>query len=109
MQQTMLFNGCPIFLELHEYEKNGTLAILMVFDEGDVVITKNLSSPKQTKTRAYLDTNNVPGIEQFILDNGLGIKVGSAESGWCTYPLYEINVESIKAKNREEKNKNNDP
>lgn len=46
---------------------------------------------------AYVDTNNLPSAEQFIVENRLGTfthMVG--RSGFCTYPLYHFDMERIR-------------
>lgn len=46
---------------------------------------------------AYVDTNNMPGAEQFIKENGLGEPTGvRLRSGFCTYPLYKFNIDELK-------------
>ena len=59
-------------------------------------LTVNLQSPLQDETHAFVDTNNCPWAEEFLLDNGIATKVEGCEerSGYCTYPLYEFNKES---------------
>lgn len=48
------------------------------------------------KNCGWLDTNNVPGIEMFIQEHGLGepyTRFGSpviGHSGFCSYPLYKF-------------------
>ena len=46
---------------------------------------------------AYVDTNNLPWVEKFIVENKLGYfthMVG--HSGFCTYPLYHFDMERIR-------------
>lgn len=77
---------------------NGNLAIELV-DLGDnelfTVLTVNLNEvllPNQ----AYVDINNNPEAEQFIVENGLGKATGkTSTSGFCTYPLYEFDVNKL--------------
>ena len=44
---------------------------------------------------AYLDTNNVPDLCDFVLDMGWATIVGEGRSGYCTYPLVEFSEEFI--------------
>lgn len=45
---------------------------------------------------AFLDTNNLPNAEQFVLDNCLGKPTGwKQQSGYCTYPLYKFDLEKL--------------
>jgi len=36
---------------------------------------------------AYLDSNNVPDLCEFVIDKGWAEKIGEGTSGFCTYPL----------------------
>ena len=46
----------------------------------------------------YLDTNNVPTVENFINKYKLGEFVNAyGESGYCKYPLYKIDIKRCKA------------
>ena len=47
---------------------------------------------------AYLDTNNMPNVEDWIKENGLGEPTGlTKQSGYCTYPLYRLDIAKIKS------------
>lgn len=88
--------GIEIRIEKSQYQANGTLALILVTNDNDSdVITVNLSHPEQSQTRAFLDTNHYPEIEKFFRENGLGRKIKDVRSGWCLYPLYEINVNNL--------------
>ena len=92
-----------IYIEYSTYENNDSLAVILNTPseeegfEGQLeefaVITVNLNeswflSPKQ----AYIDTNNVEGIEEFLTENKIACRVKgrTARSGWCEYPLYQF-------------------
>lgn len=46
---------------------------------------------------AYVDTGNMPELETFILDNGLGYATGlTKRSGFNEYPLYMFDVEKLR-------------
>ena len=95
--KTYTFNGHRISLSKEEYRNNGTLAIVANYKNGDYdVLTTNLGSLMLTNETAFLDTNNHPGLEQFIQKHSLGMPTGFIErSGFCTYPLYFINVDKL--------------
>ncbi len=84
-------------LETTSYADNGTLAIQMLSEkEPFAVITLNLNSPLQDKTHAFLDTNNCPWAEAFVDKYGLTTFTGAyGESGFCTYPLYQFNLDAL--------------
>jgi len=79
-------------IKADSYRNNGCLALILEFEDGDSeVITTNLCSPLQSDTLVFLDTNNHSGIEQWVMDHGLGLPMGYTErSGFCEYPLYTI-------------------
>ena len=87
----------PVILKLMNY-LNGNLAIMLQTkgEEGPesfAVITVNFPTELLPPNQAYLDTNNVPGIEQFVKENGLGKPMYQHHvSGFCTYPLYEFDL-----------------
>lgn len=78
------------------YALSGTLAIVAHTTDGDpfATLTVNLMSKEQSENRAYVDSNNCPWAEKFIVENNLGKPVcGIYEvSGYCLYPLYEFDL-----------------
>ena len=52
-------------------------------------LTVNLVSPSQSFSRAYVDVNNCPWIEQFLVSNI------TAKSGFCVYPLYDFDLSKL--------------
>lgn len=91
------FGDYEVWLTRATYLSNKTLAIQAWCDEGPfATLTVNLENFLQGKDSAFVDTNNCPWAEQFIQDNGLGEPLGVyGESGWCTYPLYQFNLDEI--------------
>ena len=89
-----------VYIEATKYMDNGTLALCMFTDEGEPFcnLTTNImdSNLFANSTTAFVDTNNCPWAEQFIVDNKLGKALGySGASGFCRYPLYEFNLEKL--------------
>ena len=53
----------------------------------------NLSDP----SIAFVDTNNNPGIEQWLIKHKIAIPLGCyGVSGYCVYPLFKFNLKLIK-------------
>ena len=47
---------------------------------------------------AYLDTNNIPEVEEFVTKNKLEEFTGMRkQSGYCTYPLYRFDMAKIRS------------
>lgn len=87
------YKGQKVFLQKEEYRNNGTLAVLMFKEDGELYgnVTVNLNHPMQSKEMAFLDENNLPGIGKWLSKKKLGISMGvNARSGFCTYPLYML-------------------
>lgn len=60
-------------------------------------LTVNLVSPSQSFSRAYVDANNCPWIEQFLVSNGIATPVKNiqARSGYVLYPLYDFDLTKL--------------
>lgn len=87
------YNGTKVRLQADEYRNNGTLAVSMYTQDGNLydVITVNLNDMLQSDSMAYLDTNNHSKIDTWLEKKGLALPMGvTARSGFCTYPLYTI-------------------
>ena len=97
-KKTYVYNGENCTLAKTSYVNNKTLAVVLKnCDNGDtLVITVNLEygfviNPRQQ----YVDVNNFPRIEEFLVSNGIAKKIPNCEmqSGFCIYPLYEFNTD----------------
>lgn len=91
--KTYDYNGTKVYLQKEQYRNNGTLAVLMFKEDGELYgnVTVNLNHPLQSEDMAFLDENNLPGIGKWLTKKKLGINMGAnACSGFCTYPLYMI-------------------
>lgn len=87
------YNGTKAYLKKEEYRNNGTLAVLMFKEDGELYgnVTVNLNHPLQSDDMAFLDENNLPGIGKWLTKKKLGIDMGvKATSGFCSYPLYML-------------------
>lgn len=94
------FRGVKVSLRKESYRTNGTLAVIMdEVESGDeyAVMTVNLCSPMQDGSRlAFVDTNNIEGIDKWLVGQGLATHAGvHASSGFCTYPLMSFNTENF--------------
>ena len=92
------YNGHTVLLERTEYV-NGGLAVMM-WEKGYETEDSCDWEPYADVTRwlfdvgdrqAFVDENNMPGIGQWLEDNGLATYTGiDMPSGYCMYPLYEF-------------------
>ena len=100
-------NGHKIKLQLTRYRNDNSLAITaMCYEEeykywkpyGTLTVNLNYDDcDPAPEDCAYLDTNNIQGIEEFITENKLGEFTGiRKQSDYYTYPLYRFDMTKIK-------------
>ena len=83
-------------MNIRSYSNNNT-ALELVCEDGIplAVITVNLGDLLE-RNMAYIDTNNCSWAEDFLIDNNFGIPTGEYKSsGFCVYPLYQLDLEEI--------------
>ena len=91
------YRGHRVTISYTTYRKTGTLAVLMNYIDGEMecdydVVSVNLCSGLQDGQMAYVDTNNVPEIDRWLVKNGIAEDTGvRTVSGFCTYPLLQFN------------------
>ena len=83
---------------------DGSLAV-QALREGDgywepyATLTVNLCDARsQNASYAYVDTNNMPAVADFLVENGLAAFTGACgTSGFCAYPLFAFTGEFFAA------------
>ena len=83
-------------MNIRSYSNNNT-ALELVYEDGTplTIITVNLGDLLE-KNMVYIDTNNCSWAEDFLVDNGFGLPTGEYKaSGFCIYPLYQLDLERI--------------
>ena len=92
MKNKLTYHGRPVMVKAESYRNNNTLALTLNYEDGDRdVVSVNLNSRFQCRSMTFLDTNNYPGIDDWVQKNGIGQPVGISErSGFCKYNLYTI-------------------
>lgn len=96
-KKKLTYRGRTVKVSAETYLNNGHLALMLTYRNGETeVITVNLNSRFQSDSLAFIDTNNHPEAEKFIITNELGVPMGVTErSGFCQYPLYTIFTKSL--------------
>ena len=90
------FSEYDVYLELNEYVEYNNTCLSLWSDDVGPVATLTVNIDKLDKGFAYIDTNNCPWAEKFLTENGLAEPTGKfGRSGYCTYPLYKLNMEKI--------------
>ncbi len=86
-----------IEFSINNYVYGGSCSIALISDgEPYANMTVNLENAHIPETWAFLDTNNLPGIDKFVEDYDLGKFTGLVKrSGYCEYPLYELNMNKL--------------
>lgn len=89
-------------LEMNNYVNNNGMFIGLICPSeeggyepyGDITVNLGVKAPDYC---AYVDINNMPGLEKFIADNNLGEFTGLVQrSGFVEYPLYMFNVDELR-------------
>ena len=89
-----------VYLRISKYAVPGNLAIRMIcadseWEEPFATLTVNLDV-KLPANQAYIDTNNLRTAFDFVMEYKLGELIGFGQSGFCTYPLVEFNLDEVK-------------
>lgn len=98
----MYGNDYKIRLIKETYVNNEHLAVFVVSEDeyGDeepfTNLTVNLQTAPIPDNCAFIDTNNNPWAEEFLVENNIAEPTGVyGSSGFCRYPLYEFNLSKI--------------
>ena len=101
------WNNKPMvgYFTIHKYWYNGRTAIKIrakeklseEFFEPFCDVTVNLPNAELSSDNLiFLDVNNAPWLEQFMIDNGFGMPTGRFRtSGFVNYPLYLCDMKKI--------------
>lgn len=90
-----------VMLEVSTYADSNSLYVGMTMMEDGFWepygnVTVNLSIPVPPYC-AFVDTNNMPELEDFLVKNGLAKFTGlEQKSGYCSYPLYLFHAEKMR-------------
>ncbi|MCK9466729.1 MAG: DUF4313 domain-containing protein [Candidatus Absconditabacterales bacterium] len=86
-----------VVMEITTYTANDQLAILL-YNKKTGEYYSDLSvfvEPFKNKNYMAVDTNNLPEAENFIQKYELGHLVDYVYSGFCSYPVYEMDVDKL--------------
>ena len=92
-----------VFIVLDKYRFDNSLAISLMSNtlgpiaRITVCLQDGLGLPYfLDEDEAFVDTNNCPWAEQFIIENRLGKPTGrKAGSGFCLYPSYKFDLKKL--------------
>ena len=83
-----------------QYSYGKGLAVIANTSEGKcfAILTVNLESfdLDGDKEYAFVDTNNCPWVEEFLVKNEIAYFTGiNVPQGFCTYPLYKFDLTKL--------------
>lgn len=93
----LVHNGTEIYLQAMRYRNNDTVALLAYTveddeDYADITVNLEQSAFADQQDYQFVDTNNLPGIDKWLEENGLAEPTGiTGSSGFCSYPLMKFN------------------
>lgn len=96
-----ILGDTEVTLYMQQYVNNGRIFLgLAYWEDGGYEpfgnITVNINAPVPDYC-GYLDTNNMEGVEKFMVDHKLGEFTGfMGKSGYCEYPLYRFNADRLR-------------
>lgn len=102
MYKVNLFNTeWDLILVRSHYTHGGGLAVIADTPEGEcfAVLTVNLDSYSLDgdKEYAFIDTNNCPWAEEFLIKNNIAAPTRIiVHQGFCAYPLYKFDLTKLK-------------
>lgn len=79
-----------------KYQNNGNLALQLLTENGQPFSRLSVNIDSLPENWCAIDTNNFPDGIGLIEKYKLGEKIGEIGSGFCTYPIYEMNMEEVK-------------
>lgn len=98
----MEFRKTNVEIRRDTYLSNGTLAVFLVregTEEALFYLTTNIDESSwfctgsDDNNKAFVDNNNYPEAESFLVGNGFAKAVGY--TAFCNYPLYEFDLDKI--------------
>lgn len=95
--KNLKFGETNVSLNVGRYY-NGNLYIGLITDDYEPYcnVTANLSDSPLGEFYGYVDTNNYPALEKFIIDNRIGEFTGQTkQAGYYEYPLFRFNIQTL--------------
>ena len=85
------------FITLSSYNNNNNMAIILDTETDGQYGVASVNFDKLDRGYAYLNTNNLPGIDKVFEDLGFAEFTGiKCKSGWVEYPLYKFDFDKMK-------------
>lgn len=95
--KNLKFGRTNVSLNIGRYE-NGNLYVGLITDDYEPYcnVTVNFPDCQLGEFYGYIDTNNYPTLEKFIIENSIGEFTGKTkQAGYYEYPLYLFNTQTL--------------
>jgi len=86
-----------IVVDITSYQYNGNTAVLLKDKDDFPYCALTVNTVPLDYGMAAIDINNIPWAEDFVKENGLGELIEYVTSGFCTYPVYKLNIDKLRA------------
>ncbi len=95
--KSFTWNDVNVFLSVWEYQL-GWLYVLLVEEETgeNYCYLSVFVKPLEKRNQICVDINNCQNAEEFIREYNLWVKVWEIDSGFVTYPIYEIDLDELR-------------
>jgi len=89
------FGKEKLYIRVEKYMMYDNMALALYTEEGEPYVNLSVNIDSLPDGWCTIDTNNFPEGEELILKYHLGEKVGEIGSGFCKYPIYEMNMSEV--------------
>ena len=91
------WNDVKVFLSVWEYQAWWLYLLLVEEETGeDYCDLSVFVKPLEKRNQICVDINNCPNAEEFIREYNLWVKVWEIDSGFVTYPIYEMDLDELR-------------
>ena len=95
--KSFTWNDVKVFLSVWEYQLGGLYILLVEEETGeDYCDLSVFVKPLEKRNQMCVDVNNCPNAEEFIREYNLWVKVWEIDSGFVTYPIYEMDLDELR-------------
>ena len=95
--KSFTWNNVKVFLSVWEYQAWWLYLLLVEEETGeDYCDLSAFVKSLEKRNQMCVDVNNCPNAEEFIREYNLWVKVWEIDSGFVTYPIYEMDLDELR-------------